>query len=276
MSQTCSTSEPSPAIDARISFLTSLRAACLASLQARSDSCAELLTSVGSGPTPSESCASFDPDSVSLRTRQLSLLLSPGTHGTESCRDWSRSGMICGGMYFPLPRLVQGICGSESSSFVPTPRAGKHTSEEEESWQKRKDAGKVETRPLSLYVKTFYLPTPTANDGVKRGTAYLQEHREGTTFGDNLPRTIAKHLLPTPTARDYKDTPGMARTAKDGKRERDDQLPRRIYADESQAPTGGMRLTPEFLCWLQGYPPGWLKPLVTALGTASSRKRSCP
>ena len=108
----------------------------------------------------------------------------------------------------------------------------------------------------------------------------------------------------------------MARTATDG-RERDDQLPRRIYGEmlptpkansnqacsmsvhteskgtsfdcpslhtkvrqtfEAESVTsetanlGGMRLTPEFLCWLMGYPPDWLKPLRDVPGTQSSRK----
>ena len=254
-----------------LDFLTSLRAGCLASLRVRSDKCVELLTSVGSGPKPSESCASFDRDSESLRTRQASLFSKEGEPGTELCQDWSRSGMIAGGMYFPLPRLVQGISASGSSSSLPTPRASE-----------------VQSRT-----------TVEPSCGVTRGGASL------------LPAVIAK-LLPTPTARDYKDTPGMARTATDG-RERDDQLPRRIYGeliptpkanqnqackmstkvesagtsfdfaslhtkvrktfeDVSPVPIGGMRLTPEFLCWLMGYPPDWLKPLRDALETPSARK----
>ena len=71
--------------------------------------------------------------------------------------------------------------------------------------------------------------------------------------------------------------PNMARngTNPDGtNRDRDDMLPRRIYGDESMAPIGGkMRLTPEFLCWLMGFPPVWLKPLRDALETPSAPKR---
>ena len=225
-------SERTP-LQTSLDFLTSLRAACLANLQAHSDKCAELLTSVGSGPKPSESCASFDRDSESLRTRQASLFSKADEPGTELCQDWSRAGMIAGGMYFPLPRLVQGISASASSS------------------------------PL---------PTPVAADG-KRGPDYARASRPGSG-GDDLVTHLAR-MLPTPTARDYKDTPGMARTATDG-RERDDQLPRRIYGDVSAtsgtASLGGMRLTPEFLCWLMGYPPDWLKPLRDVPGTQSSRK----
>jgi len=94
-----------------------------------------------------------------------------------------------------------------------------------------------------------------------------------------LQALLISKLLPTPTTRDYKDTPGMSRTAKDG-RQRDDQLPRRIYGDESvtsaTASRGGMRLTPEFLSWLMGFPHDWLKPLAAAPGMQSSRKSSNP
>ena len=44
----------------------------------------------------------------------------------------------------------------------PTPRAGKTTDENEETWQKRKDAGGVSTPPLTLAVKMW--PTPTSNN----------------------------------------------------------------------------------------------------------------
>lgn len=285
------TSEPLPEIDARISFQTSLREACLASLRVLSDSSAELLTSVGSGPKPSESCASFDPDSASLRTRQLSLLLKEDEHGTELCRDWSRSGMICGGMYFPLPRLVQGISGSESSSFVPTPTASAGGVEPD---------GATGRKLITVAAKAHILPTPTAADGERGGRGDLlaiargkpnkhcnwtlptpiandatgSQYCYGPKVGPGkerkkflkLPGAVKSILLPTPLARDYKDTPGMSLFSAKG-RSHDDHLACRIYADESVNKTGGMRLTPEFLCWLQGYPAGWLKPLVDALAT---------
>ena len=81
-------------------------------------------------------------------------------------------------------------------------------------------------------------------------------------------------LWPTPGARDYKDTPGMATigTNPDGSsRTRIDQLPRSVYAVE-QTPKGGGSLNPQWVEWLMGYPEGW-----TDLGdsaTPSSRKSS--
>ncbi len=127
------------------------------------------------------------------------------------------------------------ILGSMAAAgkLLPTPRAGKHTTEELETWQIRNDAGKVATMPLALAVT----------------------------------------LLPTPTTRDYKDSPGMTQLTADG-RDRTDQLPRRIYALASSPVAGGMKLTPEFLSWLMGFPPDWLSPLRGAPATPSSRKSS--
>lgn len=184
--------------------LMSLRLACHASRLALSDSSWVNLIPVGSGPQQSEWLAHYDRASESLRTRQRSLLSMAGEPGTELCQSWSRSGMICSGMYFPLQASEQAIYenGSYSSQFVPTP-----------------------------------------------------------------------------TTRDYKDTPGMAleSTDKNGApRNRDDQLPRRIFAAESEisktTSLGGMKLTLEFLCWLQGFPVNWLSQLRCALETLSARK----
>jgi hypothetical protein len=108
---------------------------------------------------------------------------------------------------------------------------------------------------------------------------------ENGTHGKLLqPEIIQKiKMLPTPAARDWKDTPGMSlEVVKNGnvERTRDDQLPRRIYADGSVTSEtisrGGMRLTPEFLSWLMGYPPNWLKPISDAQATPSSRRSPKP
>jgi hypothetical protein len=72
-------------------------------------------------------------------------------------------------------------------------------------------------------------------------------------------------LWATPSARDWKDTPGMAFFSinADGTlRNREDQLARQVYASENA--TGG-QLNPTWVEWLMGWPIGWtdLKPLET-------------
>lgn len=75
-------------------------------------------------------------------------------------------------------------------------------------------------------------------------------------LGGGIEGKESSWLLPTPTARDWKDTPGMKREA--WNRSREDQLPRRIFAIEN-AKTGDGMLNPEFSLWLMGFPAGWLK-----------------
>lgn len=66
---------------------------------------------------------------------------------------------------------------------------------------------------------------------------------------------IASLSYPTPSARDWKDSPGMSFEGKKG-RSRTDQLARFVYALE-RTPADGGRLNPEFVEWLMGFPIGW-------------------
>ena len=95
--------------------------------------------------------------------------------------------------------------------------------------------------------------TPVADDAVDRKT--------GLGNSRNEPCLSAQVLnWPTPSARDWKDTPGMAQSATnaDGShRDRTDQLPRKVYANEPQGTTQGGSLNPTWVEWLMGYPSEW-------------------
>jgi len=122
----------------------------------------------------------------------------------------------------------------------------------------------------------------------------LAPHTDGTASGLRLatPTATANQLSPsmrkhpgcrawaTPTARDYKDSPGMSLVRKDG-RHRLDLLPRQVYYLERQnhptpvaSDTGhrtknyaqgvtalsmvvGGQLNPTWVAWLMGWPIGW-------------------
>jgi hypothetical protein len=100
--------------------------------------------------------------------------------------------------------------------------------------------------------------------------------------GQPLPSQMAQTALwVTASARDWKDSPGMATVAADG-RNRLDQLPRQMaavaMAHGGQAPTGssvtmGRRAgspTPEHPCWLMGFPIEFLHGAASV--TRSSRR----
>jgi len=123
--------------------------------------------------------------------------------------------------------------------------------------------------------------SPTiANPAAIAGTPFVHHAGTITAIADALGRRNAtgtnttkpevgpsRWTWPTPAARDWKDTPGMAKTStnRDGTiRNRTDQLARRVYAVESTPASGG-KLNPDWCEWLMGWPIGWtaLKPLET-------------
>ena len=108
-------------------------------------------------------------------------------------------------------------------------------------------------------------PTP---DAVHRGAAApdlvvnyskVKRRKSGQVRGMDLETAV--QMFPTPTSRDWKDTPGMALESvnPDGsRRDRTDLLPGRIYAglrQDQDRPSGS--LNPTWVEWLMGYPLGW-------------------
>jgi len=75
-----------------------------------------------------------------------------------------------------------------NSALWPTPRSGKTTNENLDSWQKRHDAGKVATPPLGLAVKMF--PTPTCADGAQG--AVLNDDTDIYFLNSGMPRKRSK------------------------------------------------------------------------------------
>lgn len=73
-------------------------------------------------------------------------------------------------------------------------------------------------------------------------------------------------LWATPSARDWKDTPGMAFfsiNADGSMRNREDQLARQVYAAENA--TGG-RVNPDWIEWLMGWPISWTESAALEMG----------
>lgn len=104
----------------------------------------------------------------------------------------------------------------------PTPRAGKTTNEDEESWRARQAKGDVSTPPLSLAVKMW--PTPTFGDGKSSGSR-------------NTDKSNAH--------------PGVSLTDAvrgDGGRGR-----------KQMSSGSGGQLNPTWVAWLMGFPLRWLK-----------------
>jgi len=89
---------------------------------------------------------------------------------------------------------------------------------------------------------------PKTRNGKTRG--------RGGTYDTTLTTAVVA-MWPTASSRDWKDSPGMAKTGTnpDGtERKRNDQLARRVYSEEEQ-PSG--QLNPQFVEWLMGFPKNW-------------------
>lgn len=139
-------------------------------------------------------------------------------------------------------------------SGYPTPQAG------DEKWrysqtdmaQKRLESGKQMCLEAVGHLLTGY-NTPRATDGTHGGP---------NQSGGALPADVAGYV--TPSARDFKDTPGMSPTGTnpDGtERTRNDQLPRQIHglitpSDTTETARPGV-LDAAFSRWLMGYPAAW-------------------
>ena len=118
--------------------------------------------------------------------------------------------------------------------------------------------------PLPLAVKMY--PTPTAgceeggeqSDRVEQtksgGFVLRKKNKPDMTFGAKLSDAmlyLEKKILPTPTARDYKD----AAYQPNWKESRDKSLPREILKNNKP----GGRLNPHFVEFLMAYPMNWTK-----------------
>jgi hypothetical protein len=125
---------------------------------------------------------------LSLPKTHLCFALGDLELSSKTCPRW---GIMLDGECSELGMSVRHINETECGSW-PTPRAGKTSDENEESWMKRNAAGKVATPPLTLAVKMKNWPTPAARD--YKG-ANSREHcmvnGTGRKHMDQLPNAVA-------------------------------------------------------------------------------------
>jgi len=203
----------------------------------------------------------------SLDLFQFGMTLQPSTAnlGAELLM-WYRAGFLA------LTSALPGRCGAETE--LPEAKAGCGLNICESSTKCSPDSfggrTRQNSRPKDLQSSFDHWPSAgTFADGQLSALPTSDCHTQENAFGFSLP---------TPTSRDWKDTPGMALERKDGKT-RTDRLPMLLFSCVRSAgiewkqmtPTAartvsvkglmvkimGREYCPELPEWLMGWPIGW-------------------
>ena len=179
----------------------------------------------------------------------------------------------------------------------PTPRQGKTTDEDEETWMKRKNRGDVSTPPLTLAVKMWRSPsanepgiTPERLEPIEGGelggmNRHFDKHT-GRMAQIGLTQQVALRQWPTPTGTERSGInpntgkgEGLSKAVKniptpqsatsigprflDGGKHARQKLRDQFGDDEGRAMACG-QLNPDWVEWLMGWPIGWtsMEPLT--------------
>jgi len=197
--------------------------------------------------------AKYDHATHSLKTAQLSLLEDL----TGLCATLPRWGLMLDGELYPQPMLAPHTAGKESG-YWQTPVADDAVDRKDGKWNSRGEP--------KLSAEVLIWPTPRASDGKGSVSATACDKAESRGFSPNLPELVAKvsaaKMWPTATATAYNGwSPNHNRANTD---DHMDYSVERLTFHPGQ-PTPPMRLNPEWVEWLMGWPIGHtaLKPLAT-------------
>jgi hypothetical protein len=182
----------------------------------------------------------------SSRTSLVSSLLKAEWYSTICFLTWKLKGI--GRKRFVF-QLVPSMPRTEETGFGlwPTPRTGKTTDENEESWMKRHERGEVATPPLALAVKMH--PTPTNSMVTEADFIQAKFH------SSKRPSYQDAKMWPTSTTRDYRHS-GSKEGYEKRKGKHVQALNEQVCWGENGLQTGGS-LNPTWIEWLMGFPLGW-------------------
>jgi len=184
----------------------------------------------------SESYAWYDPDTLSWKTWQRSLIEG----WTSFSGNFTKQGMMQNGQLYQQV-LWEPVISEADGGLLPTPIASKVV----EQRVKFKQGG----TPLRAAIDREMLPTPRANQAMAANLDLpsIKNHQY-----PNLETVISN--LPTPTARDYKDSGENMNYKKAAKKGR---LPGVIVESRSTQTGKDTNLNPHFVEEMMGYPIGW-------------------
>jgi hypothetical protein len=183
--------------------------------------------------------ASWSPSSSSWKTAQISFAEIWGS--TVCSENWPRRGFMANGECYPLTMWERRTTEIEPGYLLPTPTASDYGSNQSAS-----NGAKVGPS-LSSLARGWIMPTPTASMATK-GSINSHYGRGGGLHLTSV-ASMLSFLLPTPTARDWKDglTPGRY-----GRRSPS------VAVAEAGHPG---YLSQRFVAWMMGLNPNALEPI---------------
>jgi hypothetical protein len=177
--------------------------------------------------------ASYDPDTQSWRTSQLSLVETTGNGLAEFSETWPRSGMTRNGTAYRLPNLARTIT-EIGSGLLPTPAATEYGSNQGGSAGR---VGKIR-HSLSSMARNNLWQTPVADDAVLRKIGKFNSRGE--------PKLSAQvKMYPTPR---------RCQTGAASENRLKDKFPNLEKVLSEMGERG--HLNPQWVEWLMGYPIG--------------------
>ena len=206
----------------------------------------------------SESYAWYDPNSLSWKTWQRSLI----TDWTSYSESFQKQGMMRNGQLYRA-KIWEAVIEDSVGGALPTPTARDF---KDGSWKSCRNCRKHETLGRQIHVAVRSLPTPTTMDHLPQRSAesmkkQATEHRKGRTQLANLREAVNPQAvdlfnqfqtLPTPTAHEHKAT-GQKNTSQSGQ-----MLSSIARRGELSEETGlDMFLNPAFVEEMMGYEVGW-------------------
>lgn len=192
--------------------------------------------------------ASFDPATSSWRTSQLCLVEG----WTVFSGTWPRSGMMRGGIAYPLSPLAP-LTGATASGLWATPVAQPANGTPERFLERKRESVArghkmgIALSDLNMQVQAVeagWFPTPRATDGNK-GSRTAEGALKELRRGKNIDLCTVAKLWPTPTANeDAAGRPGS-------------KMQKMLGNHPDIRNSGDGTLNPRWVEWLMGFPDGW-------------------